>query len=908
LLGITPICLVNDLSRKLALFAAALLLFAPEKGASQQETPVAYGITTVAGSSCVGDGGPALSAVLVQPEGIAVDSRGNIYVSDAADHRVRRIGPDGIIKTVAGNGIAGFSGDGGAAELAQLNSPYGICLDRSGNLYIADLNNARVRKISFDGKISTVAGGGRIAPGEDGDGGLARDAKLGSPRNVAVDSEGAVYISDFSGHRVYKVAVTGNLTTVAGSGAAGMTGDNAAATRARLSFPAGLAVDRFGILYIADSGNKRVRRVYQGVIGTVGDTGKPGQNALLLASPTGLAVDSTGNLYVADGRATTLRLSPAGAVSTLPIGGGDLALDAADQLYVTVARSVRRMQNGSAVTVAGTGFALSLGDGGAAAASRLNTPLGIARDAAGILYIADSKNQRVRMVNGQGTITTFAGTPPSSLQSGSQATAVSLNLPGYVAVDSRGTVYIADTGSHQIRAVGRDGRLTTIAGSEAGFGGDNGPASLALLNAPVALAVARDDSLYVADSGNHRVRRITPDGYIATVAGGAGGDVVGDDDLAVLAKLVQPGGVAFDGVGNLYISEAGGNRIRKVSRTGLISTIADARSANLRQPLGLKVNAAGDVFIADSGNHRIRRISAAGQLSTIAGSGIAGFSGDAGPAVSGMLNTPTDVFLEPDGSLLIADSGNHRIRRLTPGAQEGLIAEQQLSAITVLHGATLKQQAVAPGQIVSLFGAGLGPLVGVIGKLTDGGILEVEVAGTRVSFDGKPAPLFYVQDGQVNAQVPYGVAGKSDVEVVVTVNGSVRAKNAVRIAAAAPGLLTANGGSGQALAVNQDGTVNSPESPAPRGSVVTLYVTGDGQSGAVDGRPATAAEPSAANVVMEIGGFRAEVLYAGRAPGLVGLMQINARVAGGFAPSGILPVVLKINGESAQNGVTVAIR
>ncbi len=296
------------MGRSLTLLLASCLL------ASGQTIRGGYNISTVAGSNFAGDGGPAIQGLLSQPEGIAVDSKGVVYVADADDHRVRKISTDGNIYTIAGNGFAGFSGDGGPAAAAQLNSPYGLCLDRSGNLYIADLGNARVRRISPDGSITTVAGGGTIAAVE---GGVATAAKLSSPRNVAVDSAGNLYVSDFNAGRIYRVSPGGTIITVAGGGA---TSSTAVAVQAMLRYPAGIAVDSSGVLYIADTGSTQVLRVFQGVLTTV--TG-----AFKLTAPIGLALDRFDNLLIAEGGSSMIRLSPAGVASVAPIGGGDAVVD-----------------------------------------------------------------------------------------------------------------------------------------------------------------------------------------------------------------------------------------------------------------------------------------------------------------------------------------------------------------------------------------------------------------------------------------------------------------------------------------------------------------------------------------------------------------------------------------------------
>src|SRR5882724_6591507 len=228
---------------KVSIFA--LTLVAVLRGGTSAPPPAAYSIETVAGSSQVGDGGAATAAALSDAQGVTIDSAGNVFIADANDHRVRKIAADGTISTVAGDGFPGFRGDGGPASAARLSTPYGLALDSAGNLFIADLGNNRVRKVSPEGTITTV-------PGTD---------KLRAPRNVAVDAAGTLYISEFGGHRVRRLRSDGAIESVAGNGIPGFAGDGGAARTAQLAFPAGIAFDSAGNLYIADSSNHRVRKI-----------------------------------------------------------------------------------------------------------------------------------------------------------------------------------------------------------------------------------------------------------------------------------------------------------------------------------------------------------------------------------------------------------------------------------------------------------------------------------------------------------------------------------------------------------------------------------------------------------------------------------------------------------------------
>jgi PKD repeat protein len=346
-------------------------------------------ITTIAGTGTagfVGDGGQATSAQLNAPIGVAVDQSGNAYVADVMNRRIRRVTPAGTITTIAGTGTAGFSGDGGQATSAQLNGPFGVAVDQNGNVYIADTVNNRVRRVTSAGQITTVAGTGTA--GSTGDGGQATSAQLNVPEGVALDANGNLYVAEFAGHRVRRVTTAGVISTFAGTGTAGSGGDGGQATSAQLRNPIGVTVDAAGNVYIADSGNHKIRRVTaQGVIstfagtGTAGFTGDGGQaTSAQLSGPFGVTVDAGGNVYIGDtGNNRIRRVTSAGTITT----------------------------------IAGTGVAANTSDGNPASSAQINTPTGVAVGRDGSLYVASTNGNRIRKITNAPPTASFTANPES---------------------------------------------------------------------------------------------------------------------------------------------------------------------------------------------------------------------------------------------------------------------------------------------------------------------------------------------------------------------------------------------------------------------------------------------------------------------------------------------------------------
>jgi trimeric autotransporter adhesin len=599
-----------------------------------------------------GDGKPATSAQLYRPWSVATDGIGNLYIADTYNRRIRKVTPDGVINTVAGNGAYGYGGDGGSATAAQLGYPYGIAVDSSGNLYIADNGTNRIRKVTAAGMISTAVGSGTYGYG--GDGGLATAAQMKAPTDVAVDSAGSLYIADYGNYRIRKVTRDGLINTVAGNGTSGSSGDNGPATAALISSPYGVAIDSAGNLYIADYGNNRIRKVTAaGVISTVAGNGFYGYGgdgssatAAAMSYPYDVAVDSAGNLFIADyGNNRVRKVTAAGVINT----------------------------------AAGNGTKGFSGDGGPATAALINSSYGVAIDSAGNLYIADYGNSRVRKVTAAGIISTVAGNGTRGYGGdGGPAPAAQLNNPPGVAVDSAGNLYITDYGNHRVRKVTAAGVISTVAGNgTSGFSGDGGPATLAKLYYPTNIAVDSAGNLYIADYGNYRVRKVTAAGVISTVAGTGTAGFSGDGGLATAAQA-RPFGVAVDSKGNLYIADYTNYRIRKVTLDGMISTVAGngslsldssgdggpATAASLLIPMGVSVDSENNLFISETYNSRIRKVTADGVIHTVAGNGMSGYSGDNGSATAAQLNNPYNVAIDSSGNLFIADSGNYRIRKV----------------------------------------------------------------------------------------------------------------------------------------------------------------------------------------------------------------------------------------------------
>lgn len=725
--------------------AAVLQVFA-----AQAVSAIPPVMTTVVGRSwfLAAEGQHAVN-VPVSPgiANVAADGSGNFYVADPLNNFVLKVGTDGIAHVVAGNGIVGFSGDGGPAVDASLNGPIAVAVDGAGNVYIGDGGNYRIRKVTLDGNIATIAGTG--VDQESGDGGNALYASLGYPRCLSFDSAKNLVICDSDYNVVRHITPSGTISRIAGTvGVAKYAGDSGNATLSFLNQPVAAASDSLGQIYIADNGNDVIRRVNSdGTIETfagsftaaTGTDGGPA-TSVNFGSVLGVAVDSTNDVYISDGVQSRIRMvKPSGTISTVAGNGtqgftGDngpplsasffrpsgLAFDASGRLLVADKDNarVRAITVGSTVvTIAGNGQFRATPNNSAALQAYLFGPQGLAMDSRGNLYIADAKNGVIRKLSSAGLITTVAGNGllDSVGPDAVTATQSALNNPTGVTIAANGDLIIADSGNNQVHRVGSDGIIHLVAGSALGKGGssgDNGPALSALLNRPAATAYDSAGNLYVADQGNNKIRMISfTSGNITTVVGNGAALSSGDGSSATLASINSPSGVAIDGSGNLYVAESLGHRIRKVTPNGIISTYAGsgntgsgisgelATSSGFGTLSSLTFDSQGLLCFSDGSSNIVWRILPDGTLSALAGSGQAGFSGDGGPATQASFNSPAGIVFGSDGTFYIADSGNDRIRSVLPSSPTFSASVSQLS-FNVTSGGTL-----APPQTFNLTGA-----------------------------------------------------------------------------------------------------------------------------------------------------------------------------------------------------------
>ncbi len=709
-------------------------------------------VSTLAGSGNVdSNDGSGSAASFSSPQGIAVDASGNVYVGDYWSYKIRKVSPRGIVSTLAGTGIVGKA-DGAAID-ASFDRPSGLTIDASGNVYVADFGNNKIRKVSTTGVVSTFAGNGNQGDLDT----LGVAASFNAPSNVDIDASGNVYVADMQNGKIRKISPTGLVSTLAGNNM-GINGDGIGSA-ASFGITFGVAVDTSGNVYVADYGNNKIRKVSPiGVVNTIAGNGSwssidsTGTDASF-KSPVAVAVASNGYIYVADSWNHKIRkISPAFGYSispALPAGlsfngstgiisgtpkkaipasnyvvtainaGGSSSFTINIAILQTVAPNISYTGGNKVFTVgklitpispSNTGGTVTgigqvtvstfAGSGSSGSSDNIgtlasfNAPYDVALDGLGNLYVADMGNNNIRKISPSGVVSTLAG-KGSQGSKDSIGTLASFDGPSSVSVDDSGNVYVADLRNHTIRKINSTGLVTTLAGCRT-IGIGNGIGKAACFYFPFGVAVDGNGNVTVADTYNHKIRRISPSGLVNDFVGSGiyGSGFGSNDGIGNSTSFYFPSGLAVDGLGNVYVADYNNHKIRKISPLGVVSTLAGSgnpdstdgvgASASFNYPSDVAVDGLGNVYVADTYNQKIRKITPSGLVSTLAGNGSQG--SDDGIGLSASFNFPNGLAVDSIGNVYVADRSNSKIRKIS--STYGYSVSPALPAGLIINGNT----------------------------------------------------------------------------------------------------------------------------------------------------------------------------------------------------------------------------
>jgi len=643
------------LTQKLCALTACAFVALPFTASADATT---YTFVHFAGTT-VGPGstdGVGAAARFTTPLAVASDSAGNIYVADSANHTIRKITPAGVVTTFAGTaGVAGsVDGTGSAARFV---TPAGLALDSHGNLFVADSSDDTIRKITPDGVVTTFAGKANTSGSAAGTGAAAT---FTAPHGLVCDSSDNLFVADTGNDLIRKITPAGEVTLFAGQAGVAGASNNSGPT-ATFSSPTNIAIDKSNNLYVADSGNFEIRKIDTGAAVTLfagsGLQGTLDGKAAIaeFLNPYGIAVDANNNVYVSDASAQTIR---------------------------------KIASTGDVTTVAGNIYTVGSHDGAGNAAT-FDIPLGICMDSSGNIYVADSSNDVIRKVAPDFSVSTFAGAVPTPAASvDGVGSAARFHSPVGLVRDSGGNLYVADYGNYTIRKITPDGSVSTFVGTAGTQGYADGKGTAATFGGVVGMALDSTGNLFVTDQLAHTIRKIDPTGVVTTIAGAA--KFPGSrDGVGSFAYFDGPEGIAVDSAGNLFVADTLNDTIRKVSpgadktdptktiwtvttlagSPGLTPTSGETgdgvgSNARFKSPTGLAIDSTNNLYVCDSGNSTIRKITSDGTVTTIAGT--AGTAGTVdGVGLAAQFNSPQSLAVDKDGNLFIADAGSNAIRKIT---------------------------------------------------------------------------------------------------------------------------------------------------------------------------------------------------------------------------------------------------
>jgi sugar lactone lactonase YvrE len=668
--------------------------------ANAQTTYENYTFVTVAGAGDAGVGwldGIGPSARFGSPTGVARDGSGNLYIADSFQNTIRKIAPDGTVTTLAG--LAGFSGtNDGIGAAARFNGPYGIAVGSDGTVYVADTKNQTIRKISPGGVVTTLAGSAGHSGTANGTG---TAAQFSLPRGLVVDAGNNLFVADTSNDAIRKITPAGVVTTFAGSignpGSANKTG-----TSAGFNLPVGITIDAQSNLYVADFLNSEIRKITpDAVVSTIAGSvtnasDADGTNSTAgFNGPFGVTINGTEGLYVSDSASQTIRkVTFGGIVATIAGSAGQsgssnavgtvarfrspsgIVSDGQTNLYVCDFGNncIRQIAPDLTVTVFAGAFGGSGSVDAIGSAARFNFPSDIAFDSNGNAYITDVANDTIRKMAPNGAVTTLAGSPVQAGTNDGVGSGAMFSNPEGLTVDSNGNVFVVDTGNQTIRKITPLGSVSTFAGLALHSQTNDGVGAAARFNTPIGITMDTNGNFFVGDTHNETIRKITPDATVTTFAGTA--NVSGTNDgPALSAQFGFPEGLAFDGNGNLYVADSDNSSVRKIAVDGSVSTLAGTPTINgsadgtgtaaFRFPFGLATDSSGNVYIGDTDNSLVRKITPAGIVTTIGG--VAGqFGNFDGTGSDALFSGPEGIAVDSQGNVYVADAGNHSIRKGYP--------------------------------------------------------------------------------------------------------------------------------------------------------------------------------------------------------------------------------------------------